>query len=122
MLSYFILGVALRIVTYPAPSSEGAFQLQNTAMRAIIPPTKARNLHDQGTFLLPWQDLTQQRHTKLCFCLPPFATGLCHLYYSHTTFENNHILPQHDENNSRRPDGRRLFYHLLLNYTQNYLE
>ncbi len=50
---------------------------------------------------LPWQDLSQERHTKLYNAIPPFAMGLYHLYYSHTTFENNHILPQHDENNSR---------------------
>ena len=35
-----------------------------------------------------------QCHTSLC-------NGLTHLYYSLTTLQNNHILPQHDENNSR---------------------
>ena len=50
---------------------------------------------------MPWQDLTQARHTKLYNAIPPFATGLPLLSYSHTTFQNNHILPQHDENNSR---------------------
>ena len=44
------------------------------------------------------------------FAIPPFATGLPHLYYWHTTFENNHILPQHDENNSRLRDGGGCLY------------
>ena len=42
---------------------------------------------------LPREDLSQERHTKLCFCLPPFATGLCRLYYSHTTFEKTTFCP-----------------------------
>ena len=57
-------------------------------------PTKERFSYDQGAFYLPWQDLSQARHTKLCNAMPPFATGLPHLYYSHTTFQNNHILPR----------------------------
>ena len=45
-----------------------------------------------------------------------FCEGLPLLYYSHTTFQNNHISPQHDENNSRRPNGRRLFLYIKIVY------
>ena len=71
---------------------------------------KARIFYDKNTNFVPWQDLTQQRHTKLCNAIPPFATGLPHLYYSLTTLENNHILPQHDENNSRLHHGGGCFH------------
>ena len=60
---------------------------------------------------LPWQDLTQQRHTKLRSAISSFATGLPHLYYWHTTFENNHILPQYDtKQHSRLHHGGGCFY------------
>ena len=36
---------------------------------------KERISYDQSVIRLPREDLTQARHTKLCFCLPPFATG-----------------------------------------------
>ena len=65
-------------------------------------PNESEGDHYAQNFIrLPREDLTQERHTRLCNAIPRFATGLPHLYYSHTTFENNHILPQHDENNSR---------------------
>ena len=71
--------------------------------------TQARVFYDKNSVRLPRQDFIVERQTRLCHLIPPFATGLCHLYYSHTTFENNHILPQHDTKpHSRRPSGRRL--------------
>jgi len=81
--------------------------LQFPYCRGIIPPECKGRVSRQekrgyGIFIrLPREDLTQQRHTKLCNPIPPFATGLPLLYYSYATFENNHILPQYDENNSR---------------------
>ena len=56
-------------------------------------PIKARKYYDQSTFCLPREDLSQVTDAELCHLIPQFATGLPHLYYSHTTFENNHILP-----------------------------
>ena len=57
---------------------------------------KERISYDQSVIRLPREDLSQARHTKLYKAIPPFATGLPHLYYSLTTLQNNHILPQHD--------------------------
>ena len=80
-----------------APFTQGGLcSLQMVAECAILRSMKARGFYDKDTFRLPWQDLTQARHTKLYNAIPPFATGFSHLYYSHTTFENNHLLPQHD--------------------------
>ncbi len=70
--------------------------LQSAAMGAIISLTKVRRRYEKGAFCLPREDLSQVTDAKLYNAIPPFATGLPHLYYSHTTFENNHLLPQHD--------------------------
>ena len=67
----------------------------------------------ENSVCLPRQDLTQQRHTKLYNAIPHFTTGLPHLYYSLTTFQNNHILPQHDEKTAADQNGRRLFIIML---------
>ena len=83
-------------------ADEKGRKLQSLPCYAIIPPMKVRvSLYDKDTIRMPREDLTQARHTKLYNAIPPFATGLPLLSYSHTTFQNNHILPQHDENNSR---------------------
>ena len=37
--------------------------------------TKARGSYEKDTVRLPWQDLSQARHTKLYNAIPPFATG-----------------------------------------------
>jgi len=88
--------------------------LQLICFRAIIPPTKARIFYEKDIVCLPWQDLSQVTDAKLYNAIPRFATGLPLLYYSHTTFENNHILPQHDENNSRLYHGGG-YFHLFEN-------
>ena len=44
-------------------------------------------------FVCHGKDLSQVTDAKLCNAIPPFATGFPLLYYSHTTFQNNHILP-----------------------------
>ena len=83
-------------------------------------PHESRDVYDQNLICLPWQDLTQERHTKLCNPIPRFARWFPYLYYSHTTFQNNHILPKHDENNSPRPSGRRLLLtvrHIGIGFT-----
>ena len=70
----------------PAPFTQGGLLCYNI-------PTKVGNPYAQNSLRLPWQDLSQARHTKLCNAIPPFATGLPHLYYSLTTLQNNHICP-----------------------------
>ena len=70
-----------------------AMKRDNITEEAFDLREKSSLEYDKDTIRLPRQDLTQERHTKLCNAIPPFATGLPHLYYSHTTFQNNHILP-----------------------------
>ena len=56
--------------------------------------TKARAFYDKNTIRMPWQPFRQVTDAKLCNAIPTFAASLCHLCYSLTTLENNHILPQ----------------------------
>ena len=67
--------------------------------------SKSEDMYGESTVHLPREDLSQVTDAKLYNAIPPFATGLPHLYYSLTTLQNNHILPQHDKNNSRLRDG-----------------
>ena len=98
------------------PYSIHSRKLQSAGCRGIIPPTKARVFYGENTVRLPRQDLTQARHTKLYNAIPPFATGLPLLYYPHTTFQNNHLLPQHDtKQHSRLHLGGGCFSHCECN-------
>ena len=54
---------------------------------------KARAFYVEDPIRLPRQPFSQVTDSKLCHLIPRFATVLPQLYYSHTTFENNHILP-----------------------------
>ena len=68
--------------------------MQSVALYGTIFPKESEVLgYDQGALCLPWQDLSRGWHTKLYNAIPPFATGLPHLYYSLTTLQNNHICP-----------------------------
>ena len=90
-----------------------ALPLFTPAANYVILGTKARVFYDQNSVYLPREDLTQERHTKLCNTIPPFATGLPYLYYSHTTFQNNHISPQHDTKQHSRLHHRGGCFHLF---------
>ena len=70
------------------------------ANHAIIFPTKARVLYAQNTIRMPREPFSQVTDAKLYRLIPGFARFLPYLYYSHTTFQNNHILPQHDTNST----------------------
>ena len=69
-------------------------------------PVKARKYYDQSTFRLPWQPFRQVTDAKLCQPIPQFARFLPHLYYWHTTFQNNHILPHNMTRNSTAADNQ----------------
>ena len=75
----------------------GAFGCNRWFYMVYLCQRKRGNLYEKDFVRLPWQDLSQVTDAKLYNAIPTFATGLPHLYYSHTTLQNNHILPQHDK-------------------------
>ena len=50
-------------------------KLQSPPFCAIIWGESEGILYEKDIIRLPWEDLTQERHTKLYNAIPPFATG-----------------------------------------------
>ena len=55
------------------------------AWEVLVPVERQEGeLYDESVIRLPWEDLTQERHTKLYHLIPRFARFLPYLYYLHT--------------------------------------